>query len=392
MSLPEARHAAPPEPESPRETRRFRASAALALVLQALIAFGWPGLHGGEDLVPHLRLVERTAEAPGLHNVYAPAFHVLGALLAPAVGIAHWPGLFAFLGAAALLAGYRYFQRSAGLPAASAALFCFVPYLLSLSWCIPKIEAAGYALTLVGLGLLLRDRHVLVSIVLALAFLVHTAAALILGLAGGVLALARRDVRGLAALGGGTLLASPLFAAHLAAGCTLREAFLFSRDDYLRDVAPWSFATDPGGLLLLAGPIALALAMLGAAPLWRRSRPVAITCAALLVVYANEIWLTPFGMGTTLDLRRGLTVLAIPLASSAGMALAARPRLELPALALSGVFLVFASLFVVQRACYVRAVDVAETRELVVQRCVFRWSGPAYRPGGLPQQAPGGAP
>ena len=389
MSQPEHRPGAPADAESPRETRLFRASAALALVLQALICFGWPGLRGGEDLVPHLRLVERTAEAPGLHNVYAPLFHVLGALLSPVVGLERWPGLFAFAGASALLAGYRFFQRSAGLPAASAAIFCFVPYLLSLSWCIPKIEAAGYAVTLLGLGLLLRDRHLLVSVVLALAFLVHTAAALLLGLAGGVLSLARRDVRGLAALAGGTLLASPLFAAHLAAGCTLREAFLFSRDDYLRDALPWSFAQDPSALLLLAGPLALVLAGLGAAPLWRRSRPLALTCLALLAVYANEIWLKPFGMGTTLDLRRGLTVLAMPVAAAAGMALAVRPRLEVPALALSGLFAVFASLFVVQRACYVRAVDVAETRELVVQRCVFRWSGPAYRPGGLAQPSPG---
>lgn len=391
MNPSESRPGAPAAAESPRETRLFRASAALALVLQALLCFGWPDLRGGEDLVPHLRLVERTAESPGIHNVYAPAFHVLGALATPFLGLGRWPGLFAFLGAAGLLAGYRYFQRSAGLPASSAALFCFAPYLLSLSWCIPKIEAAGYAFTLLGLGLLLRNRHVLVSVVLALAFLVHTAAALLLGLAGGILALARGDLRGLVALAGGTLLASPLFLAHLAAGCTLPEAFLFSRDDYLRDVLPWSFAADPAGLLLLAGPIALVLAFLGAVPLWRRSRPVAITCAALLVVYANEVWLVPFGIGTTLDLRRGLTVLAMPVAAAAGMALSVRPRLEIPAVVLSGIFAIAASLFVVQRACYVRVVDVAETRELVVQRCVFRWNGPAYRPGGLPQP-PAGVP
>lgn len=375
--------------ERPRDLWLFRISAALALALHAVVVFGSPGLHGGEDLVPHLRLVELAGEAPGLHNVYAPAYHALGALLGPHVGAAAYPRLFAFLSAAALLAGYRYFQRSAGLPAASAALFCFAPYLFSLSWCIPKIEAAGYAGTLVGLGLLARGRHVPVSLVLAATFLVHTAAALLLGLAGGVLALARRDARGLAALGAGTLLASPLFAAHLAAGCNVREAFLFSRDDYLREALPWSFAADPASLGLLAGPVLVALALLGAKDLFLRHRAVAITCAALALVYLNEVWLRPFGIGTTLDLRRGLTVLAIPVATSAGVALAARPRWIVPGAVVSGLFAVWAGAFVVQRSCYVRPVGLAEIRGLEVQRCVFRWSGPAYRPGGRAERSEG---
>jgi hypothetical protein len=368
--------------ETPAESRLFWLSAAVALALHAIVVFGAPGLHGGEDLVPHLRLIEWMQQAPGLHNVYAPAYHVLGALLSPSVGLDVFPRIFAFAGSAALMAGFRIFQRSAGLPAASAALFCFMPYTFSLSWCVPKIEAMGYALTLAGLGLLLRRRHVAVSIVLALAFFVHTAAALLLGFAGGVLALANRDARGLLALAAGALLASPLFASHLADGCTLREAFLFSRDDYLRTGLPWSFASDPRGLLLLAGPPTLALAALGAPALWRLHRPVAIVCAVLVLSYLNELWLRPFGMGTTLDLRRGLSVLAIPVAASAGLSLAAWPRLAVPAAALCGLFALSTTLFVVQGSCYVRPIDLGEAQDMVVQRCTFRWTGPAYRPGG----------
>lgn len=371
-------------PELPSERWLFRVAAAAALALHAVVVFGAPGLHGGEDLVPHLRIIELMRDKPGLHNVYAPAYHVLGALLSNWVGLDLYPRLFAFAGAAALMAGFRIFQRCAGLPAASAALFCFMPYAFSLSWCVPKVEAAGYALTLTGLGLLLHRRHSMVSIVLALTFFVHTAAALLFGLAGGIIALANRDRRGLLALAGGTMLASPLFVAHVAGGCTLREAFLFSRDDYLRGPLPWSFAGNPTGLLLLASPLVLALAGAGGPALWRRHRAVAITCAVLVLFYLNEIWLKPFGIGTTLDLRRGLTVLAIPAAASAGMALATWPRLAAPVVAFSGVFALGTTLFVVQSSCSVRLIDLAETREMTVQRCVFRWSGPAYRPGGRP--------
>ncbi|HTF35310.1 MAG TPA: hypothetical protein VK714_16625 [Myxococcota bacterium] len=369
-------------PELPSERWLFRVAAAVALALHAVVVFGAPGLHGGEDLVPHLRLIELMRDQPGLHNVYAPAYHVLGALLSHWVGLDLYPRLFAFAGAAALMAGFRVFQRCAGLPAASAALFCFMPYAFSLSWCVPKVEAMGYALTLTGLGLLLRRRHVMVSIVLALTFFVHTAAALLFGLAGGILALASRDRGSLLALAAGTMLASPLFAVHVASGCTLREAFLFSRDDYLRGPLPWSFAGNPTELLLLASPLALVLAAAGAPALWRRHRAVAVSCAVLVVFYLNEIWFKPFGMGTTLDLRRGLTVLAIPVAASAGMALAARPRLAAPVVAFSGAFALSTTLFVVQSSCFVRPIDLAETREMTVQRCVFRWNGPAYWPGG----------
>ncbi len=369
--------------ETPRDTLVFRVVAGVAVLLQLLVIFGNPELHGGEDLVPHLRLIERMGEAPGLHNVYAPAYHVLGALLSPLTGLAIYPRLFALLGAVALMAGFRVFQRAAGLPSASSAVFCLLPYTYSLSWCIPKIEAAGYALTLLGLACLLRRRWVALVLVLAATFLVHTAAALLLGLAGGVLALARNERFGLLALACGTVLASPLFIAHMASGCSAAQALLFSQDDYLRGALPWSFQGGVAGFLLLAGPLTLALAVLGARGLWQRDPGLAVVCAVLVGVYLNEIWLEPFGIGTTLDLRRGLTVLAIPVSAAAGVALAAHPRWLLPMLGALALVAAATIFMVVPGSCYVRVIDVAETREMSVQRCVFRWTGPAYRPGFL---------
>ena len=359
----------------------FRGCAALAVALHALVAFGLPELHGGEDLVPHLRLIERMGEAPALRNTYAPAYHALGALAAPLVGLNVFPKLFAFAAAIGLIAGFRVFQRAAQLPAYSAAVFCFVPYTFALSWCLPKVEAAGYALMLLGLALQLRRRHAALALVLSATFAVHTAAALLLGLTGGALALATRDRRALGALAAGTALATPLFVAHMLAGCTLAQAFLFSENDYLRFGRGWSGAGSWGTLFALAGPIPIALAAAGAGALWRRSAAAGVVCVVIAVVYLNEVWLAPFGMSTTLDLRRGLSVLAIPVAAAAGCALAARPRAA-PWLLLACALWAVGSIFLaLPHACFVRPIALAETVDLAVERCVFRWSGPHYREG-----------
>src|SRR5262245_5865006 len=99
--------------------RWFRASAAAALALHALVLARGDGLQGGADLQVHLRLMQLMAESPALRNTYAPAYHALGALLAPALGYPVYTKLIAFLSAAGLIAGFRFFQRAAGLPAAA---------------------------------------------------------------------------------------------------------------------------------------------------------------------------------------------------------------------------------------------------------------------------------
>jgi hypothetical protein len=383
-----------PAPRSPRAAAPalFPISALAALALHAWLAFGGDGLQGGADLKPHLRLIQEMAAAPGVHNVYPPAYHVLGAALAPSIGLDNYPATFALFAAAALILAFRYFQRAAGLPDASALLFVWSPYLFALSRCTPKIEAAGYALAFLGLGLLLRRRYVGLGATLVAAFWVHTAAALFLGLCGGVLALAGRDRRALSALALGTLAATPLVALHLAAGCTPMQALLFSPGDYLRTTPRPTLLAHGPRLLALAHPIALAAGAFGARSLWQERRPVALLCAVVVGLYLNEIWLAPFGARTTLDLLRGLTVLSFPAAIAAGWALRDRPRWTAIAVAAAAVWAAACAFTAVPRSCHVQPIDVAEIQALRVDRCTFRWrkTAPAVkRMGiGLPPDSP----
>jgi hypothetical protein len=336
-------------------------------------------LQGGADLKPHLRLMQLMSQEPGLRSVYAPAYHVLGALLAAWLGPAGAVKTLAFASAAALIAGFRSFQRAAKLPDVTAALFAWAPYGFALSWCLPKVEAAGYGLAFAGLGLLLRRRHRAVAVVLAATFLVHTAAALFFGLCGGMLALATRDRRGLLALAAGCLLASPLFAAHLAAGCRAAQALLFSRGDYLRSATGWSSLAVWDRVLALAGPIALVCAALGAGRLWREHRPVAIVAAGVVLLCINELWLAPLGVRTTFNLLRGLTVLAFPVAAAAGVYLAPRPRAALAVSVACAVWAVGCAWLVLPGACHRTPVDLAEIGSLELDRCSFRWGISAPR-------------
>jgi hypothetical protein len=353
--------------------RLFRVSAAAALTLHAIVLARSSGLQGGADLQVHLRLMQLMLEAPALRNPYAPAYHVLGALLAPALGYAVYTKLVAFLGAAGLIAGFRWFQRAAGLPAAASAVFVWTPYAFALSWCLPKLETAGYALAFAGLALLLRRRHLGAAFVLALTFCVHTAAALFLGLTGGVLALWLRDPRALGALALGSLAGVLLVAVHLRAGCSPAEALLFSRGDYLRTAARAGSLSQWPSLLALAGVPALAAAALGARDLARRHPAASVLAAVVCVLYLNELWLAPLGARTTLDLQRGLTVFAFPVAAAAGVALWQRPRWLAGGIAACAIWAAFSTLWVVPGSCTVRSIDLEQVRELSVDRCTFRW-------------------
>jgi hypothetical protein len=333
-----------------------------------------PGLEGGADLLPHLRLMEQMAAAPALRSVYPPAYHALGALLLGWLSAEAAVKLLAFAGAAALIAGFRAFQRAAGLPAECAAVFALAPYGFALSWCLPKVEAAGYGLACFGLACVWRERPRALAVCLAGAFAVHTGAALFLGLTGGVAALARRDRRSLAALGVGCLLAAPLIAAHLAAGCSAAEALLLSHGDYLRRGEGWSSVSTWPRVLALAGPPALAAAALGAAPLWREHRAAAVVALAVLALYANELWLAPFGARTTLNLLRGLTVLAIPVAAAAGVAAASRPRLARPLLLACAAWALGSTWLALPGSCHRAPIDPSQLEATHVDRCRFQWA------------------
>jgi hypothetical protein len=220
-----------------------------------------------------------------------------------------------------------------------------------------------------------------VAVALTGTFLVHTAAALFLGLSGGALALVRRDLRALLALAAGSAVAAPLFAAQLAAGCSLAEAFLFSPGDYLRPASAFAGLAMWDRVVVLAGPIAVAAAALGAPALWRRDRPLAALCLVVVTLYLNELWLFPFGAGSTLNLLRGLTLLAFVTAICGGVALADRPRVAPWALAACALWSAVAAFSAVPRSCHVRSFTVAEVSHTAVDRCTFRWrdTGPTER-------------
>lgn len=324
--------------------------------------------------------MQRMAIEPGLRSVYAPAFHLFGAALAPVVGLSGAVELFSLAGAAALIFGFRAFQRAARLPDASAALFAWAPYGFALSWCLPKAEAAGTGLAFAGLALLLRGRHLWVSLALAATFLLHTASALFFGLCGGVLALALRDRRALAALALGTLLASPLLVAHLIAGCSPAQALLFSAGDYLRSTQGGSSLALWPRIAALAGPITVGCAVAGATRLWDQHRAVAIAAAAVVVLYLNELWLAPFGARTTLNLLRGLTLLAFPLAAGAGVFVSGRRRLAWAVTAACAVWALGATWLALPGSCHRVPVDWERVGALEVDRCTFRWAIRVPRP------------
>jgi hypothetical protein len=363
----------------------FRVAALAALSIHAVLLFGAPGLRGGADLLPHLALMERMAEAPALRTTYAPAYHALGALLARIAGLAEAPRLFAFGSAVLLLAGFRVFQRTARLPDASAALFCFFPFGFTFSWCLPKVEAAGTGVALLGLAALLAGRRVAAAVALAAAFHLHTASALFLGLTGGVLCLACRDARGLAALAAGTLGALPLLIVHLQAGCSLPQALLFSEADYLRATRRWSSFAALDVIGMLSGPVALGSALLGAPLLWRRHREVSIVGAVVVFFYLNELWMSPFPTRTTLDLLRGLTILALPVCWAGGLWLGETPGRARLGVALAALWAVLVLGTALPRTCHVERLDLATLEGLQVERCRFRWRGPHLpRPGAVP--------
>jgi len=354
----------------------FPATAAAVIALHAVLLLASRGLHGGVDLLAHLRMVELMESAPALHNVYPPAYHLLGALLSPIVGLAAYPKLFAVGATAVSIGCFRFFQRRAGLPDHVSILFALWPYSFSLSWSMPKIEVLGYALTFLGLGLLLARRHAWLALVVAASFWVHTPGALLLGICGGVLALVRRDARALAALALGALGAVPLLGAHLAAGCSLQQALLFEEGDYLHIATLRSSMNRWPLLVALASPPALIAAIAGARTVWSRDRAIAALCAALALLYLQELWLAPFGVGTTVNLNRGLSLLVVPVAISAGVWLACRPRLAPWVLGAAALWCVACALTVAREPIFWRPVALEEIRDLRMARCRFGWNAP----------------
>jgi hypothetical protein len=218
-----------------------------------------------------------------------------------------------------------------------------------------------------------RRRWFALAAAVAACFYLHTAAALLFGVTAGTLALARRDARALVALAAGALGALPLLFAHLAAGCTFAQALLFAPGGYARPLAEQLLPPQWPWLAPLANPMALLAAVLGAGAIWRRSRSLACFSAALVALWATNFWLAPFGIRTLVTPLRGLSVLAIPIALSAGVWGAERARREAVLLGLSAIFAVISLPLVVPHACYVRRITLAELDGVHVNRCEFLW-------------------
>jgi hypothetical protein len=363
-------------PAEPTPGWLFPATAAAVIAFHAILLFSSGGLHGSGDLIAHLRMIELMGMIPALRNVYPPGYHVVGALLSPVVGLAVYPKLFAVAAAALSIGCFRFFQKHAGLPDYTSVLFALWPYSFALSWSMPKVEVAGFAMLFLGLGLLLSRRYLWLALALGATFWLHTSGALLFGFCCGVLALARRDLRGLAALAVGTLGGVPLIGAHLAAGCSLQQALLFSEGDYLH-VAGLQHSWHRWPLFLaLASPPMLIAALPGAKAIWTRDRGLAVLCGLLVVLYLQELWLAPFGVGTTVNLNRGLSLLVIPVAISAGLWLAPRRRLAPWLLGATALWCVGCAFTLAREPIFWRPVAIDEIRDLRMARCRFGWNAP----------------
>jgi len=131
---------------------------------------------------------------------------------------------------------------------------------------------------------------------------------------------------------------------------------------------------------LLTNPLAVVAAALGVRRAWDRHRTTTAVCAVVMVLYLNELWLAPLGRGTTLNLLRGLTLLAIPVSVWGGIALARYPRWRAWVLSLSVLWLVSTAFTAVPRTFFIRPIALTELEALQVERCTFRWRGPHIQP------------
>jgi hypothetical protein len=97
---------------------------------------------------------------------------------------------------------------------------------------------------------------------------------------------------------------------------------------------------------------------------------LAVAVAALCL---NELWLAPFGVATTLNLLRALSLLALPVAASAGVFAAAHRGLAPALVAACAGFALAAALLAVPGSCHREPVDAARVAATQVDRCAFRW-------------------
>ncbi len=128
--------------------------------------------------------------------------------------------------------------------------------------------------------------------------------------------------------------------------------------------------------MTLASPPILVAAFAGARDVWSRDRAVAVLCGVLVVLYLQELWLAPFGVGTTVNLNRGLSLLVIPVVIAAGVWIAPRPRLAPWLFGAAALWCLGSALTVAREPISWRPVAIEEIRDLRMARCRLGWNAP----------------
>ena len=102
---------------------------------------------------------------------------------------------------------------------------------------------------------------------------------------------------------------------------------------------------------------------------------MAIVALVVVLLCTNELWLGLLGVGSTLNLLRGLTILAFPLAAAAGVFVAGlSPRAGAGVVAACALLAVASSAVALPGSCHRVAVDAERLPALELDRCTFRWS------------------
>ena len=160
------------------------------------------------------------------------------------------------------------------------------------------------------------------------------------------------------------------------------QCLLFNRSGYWDSPNTGLVPENWQSIALLASPVLIVVAGLGAGALWRHSIPLACMGAAFLLIYTNQAWMAPFGVRSVVGFDRGLPLLAVPVAMSAGLYLERGRWLRWIVVGLSALWLVTTAATVLPGSCFVRPIAESELEGMQVERCSFTWRSPARRPEG----------
>ena len=362
-----------------RFERRLGVLFIAVSVLHIAVLFRTSNLIAGGDMYVHLRLIELSFSSFDIRNVYAPLYHILGAFLAPILGLSIYVKLFALTTALSLMLSFDFFRRSANLPVECSYFFFLNPYLIYCSYQPPKIELLGYTFMFLSLAHLFRRQYAWLAVSIAFGFWAHTAAALFSLMCLGILSVFDRNWKGLFAGAFGFLLVTPLISVHLQDGCELIDAlFFFTIKAYKGETYSPSLE-ELVTILFLLNPLVFLYTLFGVQTTWQHSRAITMLGAALIGIYLHPllIWvLNSSKVGDAIDLQRGISALYLPLSVFSGMLFATRRniwgRAALCSQALLSVILpiIFLSGWI---TIYIYTIDFDMLDRIKPHRCSLVW-------------------